>query len=141
MVADKLPAMWGRETLTTAVSRNTISELNITAMANTHRFTSGGCSPAATMLLTDPGSARYPHQCNFLTEESSFQSEGGLAHYHFRDDRHPRAQRAVRIRLFLENDLDRHPLHDFDEVAGGVLGRQQAEPGGRRGGDRLHPAA
>ena len=55
--ADRLPAMCGRETLTTAVSRNTIRELNITAIAMTHRFTAGGSPTVAAILLPSPGTA------------------------------------------------------------------------------------
>src|SRR5215467_7095053 len=40
-VADMLPAMWGSETLTTVVSRISITVAHITAMATIHGFTSG----------------------------------------------------------------------------------------------------
>src|SRR6516225_11050385 len=40
---------------------------------------------------------------------------------------HARTQRPVAVLARIENDLYRNPLHDFDVVASGILGRQGAE--------------
>src|SRR5947209_1622109 len=50
-----------------------------------------------------------------------------LPHLDARHHRHARAERARRVRRVVEHDLDRHALHHLDVVAGGILGRQQAE--------------
>ena len=51
----------------------------------------------------------------------------------------PSSQWAVGIAV--EHDLDRHPLHDLDVVAGRVLRRQQREGGAAAGLEALHLAA
>ena len=53
---------------------------------------------------------------------------------HRRRHRHAGPQQVLGILARLEHDLHRHALHDLDEVAGGVLRRQQAEA--RAGGAR-----
>src|SRR6185295_12840217 len=45
----------------------------------------------------------------------------------FRLDRHAGADRVLRIRLLVEDDLHRHALHNFDIIAGSVFRRQHAE--------------
>src|SRR5580704_3116844 len=50
-----------------------------------------------------------------------------LAHLHARHRRHAGPERPARVGRIVEHDLDRNALHHLDEVARGVLRRQQAE--------------
>src|ERR1700692_4764238 len=66
MVAERLPAMWGSETLTTVVSSTSINVLSITAMAMIHGFIAGGfCRSSLTIdsLLPDWIDARMHSKC------------------------------------------------------------------------------
>src|SRR5207302_10079944 len=57
-----------------------------------------------------------------------------------RDDGHPRAELVIAGRDPVEHDLHRHALDDLHEVAGGILGWQQAEPRARAGLDAVDVA-
>ncbi len=54
------------------------------------------------------------------------------------DRRHHRHAGAEQyVGRLVEHDLHRHALHDLDEIAGGVLRRQQAEGGAAAGLDAV----
>ena len=112
VVAAMLLAMCGSDTLTTVVSSTSMKVANITAIATIHGLTVFG-------------------------EGSTRRSRGCLLDPHGRRHRHARPQQVLRILTLLEHDLHRHALHDLDEVAGGVLRRQQAEAGAGCGGDAV----
>src|SRR3954469_14147476 len=57
---------------------------------------------------------------------------------HRGNDRHPGAQLAIRILPGVEHDLHRDALNDFDEIAGRIFRRQQAEARAGCGRDALH---
>src|SRR5207237_32569 len=56
---------------------------------------------------------------------------------HRRRDGHAGTQPVLGILPRIEHDLHRHTLYHLDEVAGGVLRRQQAEAGAGRTGDAV----
>ena len=53
----------------------------------------------------------------------------------------PGTEHLLDVRLLIERDLDRHALHDFDEVAGRVFRRQQTETRAAPGLDAIDVAA
>src|SRR5262245_7352116 len=63
---------------------------------------------------------------------------GGSFHLHHRDYGHPWAEQMVWGGEVVEDDLDGNALHHLDEVAGGVLRRQQAETPAGAGLDAIH---
>src|SRR4029450_8378343 len=99
IVAERLPAMCGSDTLTTVVSSTSMNVANMTAIGTIHGLRVG-CSLSIVLLRVDGGG-----------------------------DGHARTQRAVCRLLLVEHDLDRHALHHLHIVAGRVLGRQHAELG------------
>ena len=54
-------------------------------------------------------------------------SPAALIEPHRRHDRNAERQRQVRIEAAVDDDLDRHALHDLDEIAGRVLRREGGE--------------
>ena len=52
---------------------------------------------------------------------------GPITYGHTRNDGHARAKHALHLLLVIKHDLDRHPLHHFHIVAGGIFRRQQTE--------------
>src|SRR3954467_12647162 len=81
IVADRLPAMWGSDTLTTVVSRTSMKVANMTAIATIQGLTTL-CSAATVLLGIDR-----------------------------RRDRHAGAQPMVGILARVEDDLHRHALN------------------------------
>ena len=57
-----------------------------------------------------------------------------------RFDRHPRPQQLLEVLPIAEQNLDRDALDDFHVVSRGVLGRQQAVPCTRDGGNAVYVA-
>src|SRR5262245_4448162 len=112
IVADRLPAMCGSDTLTTLVSSTSMNVANITAMAMIQGLI-GFCSVIATWPPKSPN----PQSARFL---SAISAPSALASFraHRRYHRHPGPQQPVRVLRPVEHDLDRHALDDLDEVAG-----------------------
>src|ERR1700734_4106260 len=105
--------MWGSDTLTMVVSSTSMKAASVTTTAISQGLPWGVHSwdlpPLAPFLPEEP-----------LTRRSLLHVDGGL-------DRGPERDRQQRIEPAIDDDLDRHALHDLDEVAGGVLGREGAE--------------
>src|SRR5262245_18517497 len=114
IVADRLPAMWGSDTLTTVVSRTSMKVASMTAISTIHGL---------TCLWSDI------IQCSPWSPD-----------VHRPRDAHAGATRVVRILAGLEVDLHRDALHHLHEVPGGILGRQHAELCAGRAGDAAHVA-
>src|SRR5581483_12029660 len=132
MLAERLPAMCGSETFTTVVSSTSMKVANMTATATIQGLTGFSALMASSCALRSGGCGRA----------SDHAGRGApLFRVHRRDDRHARTQDVLRVLAFVEHDLHRHALHDFDVVAGGVFGGQQAEPRARGRGDAVDLAA
>src|SRR5262245_1523950 len=111
---DRLPAMCGSDTFTTVVSSTSMKVANITEMAMIHGL------------------------IGFCSVMEARNSPWLLFRVHGRDDRHPGPQQSFGILRGVEHDLHGDALDDFDEVAGGILRRQQAEARAGRAGDAVH---
>src|SRR5262245_2451981 len=107
--------MCGSDTFTTVVSSTSMKVASITATATIHGL--------AGVLIRDCYGGPLP----------SASVDGGR-------HRHARPQQVIRVLAGVEHDLHRHPLDHLDEVAAGVLGRQQAEARPRGRGDAFHLA-
>src|SRR5215467_7826255 len=59
-----------------------------------------------------------------LKEEHYLSSHPDFGHHG-----HPQSQDVLGVLALFEYDLDRNPLHNFDVVSCGILGRQEAEEG------------
>src|SRR5579884_35851 len=66
MVAERLPAMCGSETLTTVVSRTSINVLDITAIATSHGLTSAGRGRGVNGFMNGSGRRTWPDHRSFL---------------------------------------------------------------------------
>src|SRR5512139_1711046 len=112
MVADRFPAMLGSDTFTTVVSSTTMNVPARTERLISHGWTAARSGAVASAIV--------------------------LPDHHRGHDRHAGPQQVLGVLSFLEHDLHRDPLHDLHVVAGGVFGRQQAEPRPGRGRDAVH---
>src|SRR5215813_9494372 len=63
---------------------------------------------------------------------------GALSDIDLRDYGHAGTKMAIFVLARVDIDADGNPLHNFDEVPGSVLGRQQGESGTGRTTDPLH---
>src|ERR1051326_1145439 len=140
--ADRLPAMCGSETLTTVVSSTSMKVANITETAINHGLTCL-CSVIADRVAGVACAGGRPYvnlRASFTSRLAPSPGPEPLLRIHRRVHRHPWPQQMLGILPLLEDDLHRHALHDFHEVPGSVLRRQQAEARARRAGDRIHLA-
>src|SRR6266699_5117255 len=101
-VAPRFPIMWGIATFTMLVSSSSSTDASETVIAIRYlkRYRSGPAGSAIAVMLV--------------------RLDG-------RDDAHPRPERMHRVHRAIQVDTHGDPLHDFREVAGGVVGRQQRE--------------
>src|SRR5271163_1033227 len=118
--AERLPAMCGRATLATLVSRTSMNVARVTVSAMIHGLMTGRGRQA---------------------ESIGIAAALKLFHFDFRFDGHAEAQVVIAVLPFIENDLHRDALDDFHVIAGGVFGRQQAGARAAGAGDAIHVAA
>src|SRR5881296_4293674 len=114
-VCPKLPIIWGRETFTTLTSITARKVPDITANVINHFFPADAvlCRWLGTGADATEGLAIHP----------SFRS---LHLYHWNHG-HPWAEQMVWVRRSVKDNLHRYALHDLNEVASGVLRRQQTK--------------
>src|SRR6187401_2429644 len=103
IVAERLPAMCGSETLTTVVSSTSMNVANMTATATSHGLTCGwsGSIRGASPLGLPDSVARSPLRRSLRSAGSltvfARDEFGTLAHGHGGRDRHAGAQEVFRI--------------------------------------------
>src|SRR6516162_2902862 len=89
---------------------------------------------STSMKAAKPTVTATSHGLNLLGTPVCTDRIGALlSHPHTRHDRHPGAQREMRIGRRVEDDLDRHALYHLDVVPGSILRRQQVESGAASG--------
>ena len=118
IVAERLPAMCGSDTLTTVVSSTSMKVANITEIAMSQG------------LIDERGSMIREITSSIILYFLVFR-------IHRRRHRHARPQQMLGILTRVEHDLHGHALHDLHEVAGRVFRRQQAEARAGRAGDAV----
>src|SRR5579864_9247164 len=111
-VAERFPAMWGRDTFTTVVSRTSMNVANITEMTMIHGLISGTDVFCSAIIV--------------------------LFHRNLRNHRHAGPQHMFRIFSCIEKQLYWNALNNLDVVPGGIFRRQQAEFGAGRRRDTVH---
>src|SRR5215468_9406988 len=119
IVAERLPAMCGSDTLTTLVSSTSMKVASITEMAMIHGLMFG-CSSA---MASKPSALVSPSP--YLSRKDRWFSGES------------RPQQPLGILIGIQHDLDRHALHHLDEVPSRVFRRQQREPGAGGAGDAV----
>src|SRR5262252_4545298 len=119
MLAERLPAMCGSDTLTTLVSSTSMKVASITEMAMIHGLMFG-CSSA---MASKPSALVSPSP--YLSRKDRWFSGES------------RPQQPLGILIGIQHDLDRHALHHLDEVPSRVFRRQQREPGAGGAGDAV----
>src|ERR1700678_2374370 len=84
-----------------------------------------GVAPETTFALT----TAWPSKICRSSSASVGGSRGAVGRLgvYARDHRHAGPEVSRGGAVCVENDLDRNPLHDLGEIAGGVVGRQQRE--------------
>src|SRR5439155_26977863 len=112
-VAERLPAMCGKDTFTTVVSRTSMKVLNITEITMIHGLMCGMPVSRLSMSVV-------------------------LLHFHLNNNRHARAELVFGIFSLIKHQLDRNALNHFDVIAGRVFRWKQTEFCARRRGDAVH---
>src|SRR5271163_5136532 len=118
--AERLPAMCGRATLATLVSRTSMNVARVTVSAMIHGLMTGRGRQA---------------------ESIGIAAALKLFHFDFGFDGHAEAQVVIAVLSLIENDFYGDALDDFHVIAGGVFGRQQAGARAAGAGDAVHVAA
>src|ERR1700730_15226909 len=115
--AERLPAMCGRATFATLVSRTSMNVARVTVSAMIHGLMTGRGRQA---------------------ESSGIAAAPNLFHFDFRFDGHSQAQVVIAVLSLIEDDFYGDALHHLHVIARGVFRRQQAGARAAGAGDAIH---
>src|ERR1700742_466125 len=118
--------MCGSATLTMVVSRTSMNAASGTTMAISHGFAAGFHADASPPDEAPPFAASAPLIATPFAAACRAPSPPSFQ-IHLRRNRKPESKRPVVWQTCVDDDLDRHTLHDFHEVAGRVFGWKRGE--------------